>query len=71
MLSAITPLILTFNEAPNLRRTLEWLRWAQQIIVVDSFRTDETLDIVKTFPQARFPFSYGIPAVARSPKQNP
>jgi glycosyltransferase involved in cell wall biosynthesis len=49
----ITPLILTFNEAPNIRRTLEKLAWARQILVVDSFSTDETLDIVKSFPQAR------------------
>ncbi|MGD1089601.1 MAG: glycosyltransferase family 2 protein [Verrucomicrobiota bacterium] len=49
----ITPLILAFNEAPNIRRTLERLCWAEEIVVVDSFSTDETLEIVKSFPQAR------------------
>lgn len=49
----ITPLILTFNEAPNITRTLENLRWAKQIVVLDSFSNDETLAIVKTFPNAR------------------
>lgn len=53
MLSSITPLILTFNEAPNLRRTLERLAWAKEIVVVDSFSTDETLDIARSFPQVR------------------
>src|ERR1700733_1180828 len=53
MLNQITPLILTFNEAPNIRRTLEKLTWAKEIIVVDSFSTDETLEIIKSFPQAR------------------
>ena len=53
LLPSITPLILTFNEAPNLRRTLERLAWAKEIVVLDSFSTDETLDIVRSFPQAR------------------
>jgi len=53
MLDQITPLVLTYNEAPNIRRTLEKLRWAREIIVVDSFSTDETLDRLKAFPQVR------------------
>src|SRR6266699_2830500 len=53
MLDHITPLILTYNEAPNIRRTLEQLRWARDIVVVDSFSDDETLEIVSSFPQAR------------------
>jgi len=53
MLDSITPLILTYNEAPNIGRTLEQLRWASDIVVVDSFSDDETLEIVKTFPQVR------------------
>jgi glycosyltransferase involved in cell wall biosynthesis len=47
----ITPLILTYNEAPNLRRTLEKLTWAERILLVDSFSTDETLRIAREFPQ--------------------
>ena len=53
VLLEITPLVLTFNEAPNIRRTLEKLAWAQNILVLDSFSTDETLEIVRSFPQAR------------------
>src|SRR5580692_10075232 len=53
MMDSITPLVLTFNEAPNIRRTLEKLAWAQNILVVDSFSTDETLEIVRSFPQVR------------------
>jgi glycosyltransferase involved in cell wall biosynthesis len=53
MLDQITPMLLTFNEAPNLRRTLQKLSWAREILVVDSFSTDETLAILKTMPQAR------------------
>lgn len=53
MLDQITPIVLTFNEAPNIGRTLAMLDWAQDIVVVDSFSTDETLDIVKRFGSAR------------------
>lgn len=53
MLSTVTPLILTFNEAPNLRRTLARMAWAKEIVIVDSFSTDETLEIARAFPQVR------------------
>ncbi|MFM2081973.1 MAG: hypothetical protein RL380_664 [Verrucomicrobiota bacterium] len=51
MFDQITPLILTFNEAPNLARTLAQLTWAARIVVVDSGSTDDTLAICKKFPQ--------------------
>lgn len=53
MLDQITPLILTYNESPNIGRTLERLSWARDIVVVDSFSDDETLEIVSSFQQAR------------------
>jgi glycosyltransferase involved in cell wall biosynthesis len=51
MLNSITPLILTYNEAPNIARTLKQLIWANRIVVIDSFSTDETLDILSKFHQ--------------------
>ena len=57
--SLITPLVLTFNEAPNIERTLEKLDWAREIVVIDSFSTDATLDILKRFPNVRvFPRAF-------------
>lgn len=53
MLEAITPLIITFNEAPNIDRTLQRLTWAKVIIVVDSYSTDETLEILNSYPQVQ------------------
>jgi len=53
MLEQITPLILTYNEAPNIGRTLEALKWARDIVVVDSFSDDETAEIARSFPQVR------------------
>ena len=52
-LSEITPMILTYNEEPNLQATLEGVAWASRILVVDSFSTDATLEIASTFPQVR------------------
>jgi glycosyltransferase involved in cell wall biosynthesis len=49
-LENITPLILTFNEAPNIGRCLEKLSWARRIVVIDSFSTDETLAILRNNP---------------------
>ena len=53
MLDQITPIILTYNEAPNIGRSLARLEWARDIVVVDSFSSDETLDIVARTSQAR------------------
>jgi glycosyltransferase involved in cell wall biosynthesis len=53
MLDDVTPVLLTYNEAPNIARTLTRLNWARDIIVVDSHSTDKTVDIVRQFPQVR------------------
>jgi glycosyltransferase involved in cell wall biosynthesis len=49
-LENITPLILTGNEAPNIERCLAKLAWAKRIVVIDSFSTDGTLEILKNYP---------------------
>ena len=41
--------ILTFNEAANIRRTLQSVAWADELVVVDSGSTDETLAIAREF----------------------
>ncbi|HJP91872.1 MAG TPA: glycosyltransferase family 2 protein [Pyrinomonadaceae bacterium] len=53
MLDQITPLILTYNEAPNIARTLGSVSWATDIVVVDSFSSDNTIQIAKSFPRVR------------------
>lgn len=49
----ITPVILTFNEAPNLARCLGRLTWARQVIVLDSGSTDATRDIAARYPNVQ------------------
>ena len=51
MLTEVTPLLLTFNEALNIDRTLQQLTWAKKIVVIDSYSTDTTLDILQKYPQ--------------------
>lgn len=41
-LDQVTPVILTYNEEPNIGRCLERLKWAKSIVVVDSGSTDAT-----------------------------
>lgn len=47
----ITPrfsiLILTFNEAVNIKQCLDSVNWADDVVVLDSFSTDNTVDIAK------------------------
>ena len=73
LLDQITLLILTYNEAPNIRRTLDKLRWARRIIVIGSGSTDGTLEILcsynniiieyKKFIDFKSQWNYGISRV--------
>lgn len=53
MLDKITPLILTYNESPNIERNLKRLYWAKSIIIVDSYSNDNTLNILERYPQIK------------------
>lgn len=48
-LARITPVILCYNEEANIRKNLEKLVWAKAVVVVDSFSTDDTLQIASEF----------------------
>ena len=46
----LTPVILTFDEEANIERTLDALRWARRVVIVDSGSTDGTRTIAERFP---------------------
>jgi glycosyltransferase involved in cell wall biosynthesis len=50
MQSEITALVITFNEAANIARCLDRLRWVGRVLVIDSFSRDATLEIAQSFP---------------------
>ena len=41
----ITAIIPTYNEEANIERALRSVLWADEVIVVDSYSTDRTLEI--------------------------
>ena len=50
MTAPLTVIILTYNEEPNLPQALASVAgWANQVIVLDSFSTDRTVEIAKEF----------------------
>ena len=48
-MSLITALIPTFNREQQIRGCLESVKWADRILVVDSYSTDATLDICREY----------------------
>jgi len=53
MLKDITPVVLSYNEEANLERTLAALSWANDVLVVDSFSDDASLEICEKFQNVR------------------
>ncbi len=49
MRQPLTVIITTFNESANLKDLLETLQWAEEIMIVDSFSTDNTLEIARQY----------------------
>jgi len=49
MSAKVTALIPTFNEEEVIRDCLDSVRWADEILVVDSFSQDRTLEIARQF----------------------
>lgn len=43
----VTAIIPTYNEEANIERSLQSVQWADEIIVVDSFSTDRTVEIAE------------------------
>lgn len=53
MSTKITALIITLNEAKNIRELIHNLYFADEIIIVDSYSTDDTLAILEEFSHVK------------------
>src|SRR6476620_4385295 len=53
-LEQITVLILTFNEAQNIQRTLDALSSFSDVVVLDSGSNDGTIEILSRYPNVRY-----------------
>ncbi|HEX8926130.1 MAG TPA: glycosyltransferase, partial [Terriglobales bacterium] len=49
MADTLSIAIVALNEEANLGRVLESVRWADEIVVVDSGSTDRTCDIAREY----------------------
>ena len=47
----ISACIITFNEESRIRDCLESVKWVDDIVVVDSFSTDKTVDICREYTE--------------------
>jgi glycosyltransferase involved in cell wall biosynthesis len=52
-MAKLTVIIPVFNEEINIGDCIERIRWADEILIVDSFSTDNTLEIVKKYDKTR------------------
>jgi glycosyltransferase involved in cell wall biosynthesis len=50
----VSAIVTTFNEEQHIAGCIESLLWCDEILVVDSFSTDRTPEIVQGFPKVRF-----------------
>lgn len=53
-MSGLSVIIITFNEEDNIRECLESVKWADEIIVVDSYSTDSTVNIAREYTEKVF-----------------
>ena len=49
----LSGLIITYNEEKNIAEILECFDFCDEIIIVDSFSTDKTLEIAKNLPKVK------------------
>ena len=74
-MAAISVVVITYNEEQNIERCLKSVAWADEVIVVDSFSTDRTVELVRHFTPLvlQHPYDGDIPqrergfAQAKSP----
>ncbi len=59
---SLSVIITTFNEEANIQGVLESVAWADEVIVVDSFSTDRTVEIARQYTRRVMQREYTGPA---------
>jgi glycosyltransferase involved in cell wall biosynthesis len=54
----VSAVIIVYNEEKNLRKCLETVKWADEIVVVDSHSPDRTVEIARQFTKKIFQKEY-------------
>ncbi len=54
----VSAVLIVYNEEKNLRECLEGVRWADEIVVVDSHSKDRTVEIAREFTEKIFQKEY-------------
>ena len=49
----VCAIITTFNEEREIVECIRSLEWCDEILVVDSYSTDKTIDLVQSFPRVQ------------------
>ena len=49
-MAKLSVVVITYNEERNIERCLKSVQWADEVIVVDSFSTDRTVELLKKYP---------------------
>jgi glycosyltransferase involved in cell wall biosynthesis len=62
----VTAIIPTFNEAHNIRNAIESVLWADEVIVVDSYSTDDTIMMTKDYPVSVVLHEYISPSAQKN-----
>ncbi|MCX7554557.1 glycosyltransferase family 2 protein [Marinicella sp. S1101] len=52
-INSVSAVVTSFNSEKTIEKCLASLSWADEIIVLDSYSEDETLNIIEKFPQVR------------------
>ncbi len=54
----LSAVVIAYNDAPNMRRCLESLHWADEIVVIDSHSTDGTTEICLDYTEQVFHYPF-------------
>jgi glycosyltransferase involved in cell wall biosynthesis len=54
----VSVVLVTLNEEGNIQRCLESVRWADEIVVVDSFSTDRTVEMARRYTDRVYQHEY-------------